>query len=72
MAEALEQAGADGDVLVIESSSERLEKLRLACSAANVFFLLGTPDVLPLPDCSVDLVLGDAMPAEAERVSCQR
>jgi len=59
MPAALDRAGPDGDVLVVDASPERLEGLRLACVAPNVFFLLGCADVLPLPDASVDAVLGD-------------
>ena len=55
---ALERAGPDGDVLVVDESPDRLEELRRACEAPNVFFLIGCPQVLPLPDASVDAVLG--------------
>ncbi|MFL5967835.1 MAG: methyltransferase domain-containing protein [Gaiellaceae bacterium] len=58
LAEALERVGANGDVIVIHESPDELARVRAACREANVFFMLGTPDVLPLPDASVDVVLG--------------
>jgi len=57
----------DGDVLVIADSVDVLEALRAQTSAPNVFYLLGWPEVLPLPDGSVDEVAGPAPSPDAQR-----
>ena len=54
---AIERVGADGDVVAIDSSVDRLEELRRVTTAPNVSFLIGSADVLPLPDESADAVL---------------
>jgi arsenite methyltransferase len=54
---ASERVAPDGDVLAIDISVDALEELRRVCSAPNVFYLVGTADVLPLTDESVDAVL---------------
>ena len=48
----------EGDVLVVDDSVDELERVRRETPAPNVFFLLGTPEVLPLTDSSVDEVRG--------------
>ena len=58
LAAALERAGPDGDVVVVDDSPDELALLRAGCDAPNVFFFLGNADVLPLPDATVDAVLG--------------
>jgi ubiquinone/menaquinone biosynthesis C-methylase UbiE len=58
LASAIAEAGPDGDVLVVDWRVETLERLRRECAAPNVFFLLGSADVLPLLDRSVDAVVG--------------
>jgi ubiquinone/menaquinone biosynthesis C-methylase UbiE len=55
-------------VFVIDESADALQHARENCSAPNVFFLIGTPNVLPLPDGSIDVLLGDAAADERERV----
>jgi len=57
----------DGDVLVIADSVDVLEALRAQTSAPNVFFLVGCAEVLPLPDASVDEIVGPPSSAEGER-----
>ena len=44
----------DGDVVVVDPSVDRLERLRLASAEPDVTYLVGEPAVLPLPDESVD------------------
>jgi len=61
-----ERVAPDGDVLVVDASVDMLEELRAAAHAPNVFYLLGYPDVLPLPDGSVDEVVGRPGSAEAQ------
>ena len=44
----------DGDVIVVDPSVDRLEGLRLASAEPDITYLVGEPEVLPLPDESVD------------------
>jgi len=46
-----------------------LEELRATTRAANVYYLLGSAEILPLPDASVDEVVGapESGEARAER-----
>ena len=46
---------------------DALEQLRAQTRAPNVFYLLGCAEVLPLPDGSVDEVVGAAPTAVGER-----
>jgi arsenite methyltransferase len=54
---AAERVAPGGDVLAIDVSVDALEELRGICSAPNVFYLIGSADVLPLTDDGVDAVL---------------
>ena len=49
-----ERVAPDGDVIVVDPSVDRLEGLRLASTEPDVTYLVGEPEVLPLPDESVD------------------
>jgi ubiquinone/menaquinone biosynthesis C-methylase UbiE len=60
-----ERVAPDGDVLVVDESVDVLEQLRAQTPAPNVFYLLGCAEVLPLPDASVDEVVGAAPNTEA-------
>ena len=62
-----ERVAPDGDVLVVDESVDVLEELRAKTRAPNVFYLLGWPEVLPLPDASVDEVVGPPPTADAVR-----
>jgi ubiquinone/menaquinone biosynthesis C-methylase UbiE len=53
---AVERVGADGDVFAVDISVDCLEELRRVATAPNLFFLIGSADVLPLPDDGVDVV----------------
>jgi hypothetical protein len=65
-AEALaERVAPDGDLLVVDGSVDVLEELRANTAAPNVFYFIGWPEVLPLPDASVDEVVGEAPSSEA-------
>jgi ubiquinone/menaquinone biosynthesis C-methylase UbiE len=66
--DALERAGPDGDVVVIDDSVDRLEQLRQDCQAPNVAYLIGNEDVLPLPDGCADAVLGVERGEDVSRV----
>jgi ubiquinone/menaquinone biosynthesis C-methylase UbiE len=53
-------------VLVVDRSVDALEHLRKATTASNVFYLVGSMDVLPLTDAAADEILAAAVPnAEA-------
>jgi hypothetical protein len=54
-------------VLVVADSVDVLETLRAQTRAPNVFYLVGCPEVLPLPDSSVDEIVGSPPSPEAER-----
>ena len=55
----------DGDVIVVDPSVDRLEGLRLASAEPDVTYLVGEPEVLPLPDESVDGLWLATAPAAA-------
>ncbi len=59
---ALAEAGAEDDVFVVEASAERLELLERSTRDPRVWYLIGTPEVLPLPDRSVDRAFGAESP----------
>jgi ubiquinone/menaquinone biosynthesis C-methylase UbiE len=53
----------EGDVLVVDRSVDALERLRETTAASNIFYLVGSMDVLPLTDASVDEVLVADVPS---------
>jgi arsenite methyltransferase len=54
---AAERVAPDGDVLAVDISVDALEELRRICAAPNIFYLVGSADVLPMTNDSVDAVL---------------
>lgn len=54
---ALERLGEDGEVIAVDISVDCLEKLRATCDDPRVWYLLGSADVLPLPDEGADAVM---------------
>jgi ubiquinone/menaquinone biosynthesis C-methylase UbiE len=66
--EALEWGGPEADVIVVDPVVASLEALERALADPRVWFLIGDADVLPLPDASVDVVLGGPETDEMERV----
>jgi ubiquinone/menaquinone biosynthesis C-methylase UbiE len=49
-------------VLVVDRSVDALEHLRKTTTASNVFYLVGSMDVLPLTDATADEILATAVP----------
>ncbi len=64
VAAALERLGEEGVVIALVPSADRLEELLRVCRDPRVWSLLGDAEVIPLPDASVDAVVGD-VPADA-------
>jgi arsenite methyltransferase len=58
---ALGRIGPDGAVVILADSAECLEQLRAMCDDPRVSYLVGSADVLPLPDRSADVVLAHAV-----------
>jgi arsenite methyltransferase len=54
---AVERVGPDGLVVALDVSVDALEELRTNTTAANISYLVGQADVLPLLDRSVDAVV---------------
>ena len=54
---AVGRVGPEGEVVAVDISVDALEELRRLSAAPNIFYLVGSADVLPLPDASVDAVL---------------
>jgi ubiquinone/menaquinone biosynthesis C-methylase UbiE len=50
-------------VLVVDRSVDALEHLRKTTTASNVFYLVGSMDVLPLTDATADEILATAVPS---------
>ena len=70
---ALDCLGADGSVICLDVSVDVLDELRAACPDPRVSFLVGSVDVVPLPDVSVDVVLGCPMfGSTSEKVEAAR
>ena len=49
-------------MLVVDRSVDALERLRKTTTASNVFYLVGSMDVLPLTDAAADEILATALP----------
>jgi arsenite methyltransferase len=54
---ALDRIGPDGSVVALDISVDCLEELLATCDDPRVAYLVGSAEVLPLPDESVDVVL---------------
>jgi hypothetical protein len=62
---ALERLGGYDEIVVLEPSVDELERLIADLADPRLDYLLGELPVLPLPDGSIDLLVG-ADPADAE------
>jgi ubiquinone/menaquinone biosynthesis C-methylase UbiE len=65
---ALGELGEDELLIVVDPSAERLEALRREFPDPRVTFLIGDGAVIPVPDRSVDRVLGEGAESELRRV----
>jgi ubiquinone/menaquinone biosynthesis C-methylase UbiE len=61
---ALGRIGPNGSVVALDSAADCLEQLRRECDDPRVSYLVGSADVLPLPDGSVDIVIAHSMYAD--------
>jgi hypothetical protein len=67
--ESLGRLGGFDEIVVFEPSVDELERLMTELADPRLDYLLGELPVLPLPDASVDLLVGaDAADAEVARV----
>jgi ubiquinone/menaquinone biosynthesis C-methylase UbiE len=67
LGDALARAG-DEDVIVVDYSAAQLERLEREARDSRVFYLIGEPAILPLPDRSVDSAVGEGVEPELRRV----
>jgi hypothetical protein len=65
--EALARAG-DEDVIVLDPAAAALEATRQSFPDPRLWLAIGDPDVIPLPDGFVDVVVGDVPAAELARI----
>jgi ubiquinone/menaquinone biosynthesis C-methylase UbiE len=68
LGEALAGLGEDELLIVVDPSADRLEELQRRFPDPRVTFLIGDGSVIPIPDGSVDRVLGEGSEAEQRRV----
>jgi ubiquinone/menaquinone biosynthesis C-methylase UbiE len=66
--DALEALSEDELIIVIEPSAARLEALRERFPDSHITWLIGDNEVIPIPDGSVDRVLGEGSESEIARV----
>jgi hypothetical protein len=67
--ESLGRLGGFDEIVVLEHSVDELERLIAELADPRLDYLLGELPVLPLPDASIDLLVGaDAADAEVARV----
>jgi ubiquinone/menaquinone biosynthesis C-methylase UbiE len=65
----LARMGEEDDVIVLDRSPERLEALEERVADGRVWFMIGDAEVIPLPDASVDEVVGADVSSETTRVT---
>ena len=66
--DALAVLGDDELMIVVDPSADRLEELEERFPDPRVTWLIGDSLVIPVPDASVDRVLGSGSDAELRRV----
>jgi ubiquinone/menaquinone biosynthesis C-methylase UbiE len=68
LGEAIRQLGEDELLIVVDPSADRLEELQREHRDPRITFLIGDGEVLPIPDASVDAVVGSGYEPELRRV----
>ena len=68
LGEAIEQLADDELLIVVDPSADRLEELQRKFPDPRITFLIGDGVVIPVPDGSVDRVLGEGLESERRRV----
>ncbi len=68
LGDALEQLAEDELLIVVDPSADRLEELQREFPDPRITFLIGDGVVIPVPDHSVDRVLGEGSEPERRRV----
>ena len=68
LGQALEQLAEDELLIVVDPSADRLEELQRTFPDPRITFLIGDGVVIPVPDGSVDRVLGEGPESERRRV----
>jgi hypothetical protein len=63
----LEWAG-DEEIYVVDPSAARLEQFERDADDPRVFYLIGEPLILPLPDDFIRIAVGDGVEPELGRV----
>jgi hypothetical protein len=58
----------DEEIYVVDPSAGRLERLERDAEDPRVFYLIGEPPILPLPDDFVRIAVGDGVEPELGRV----
>jgi ubiquinone/menaquinone biosynthesis C-methylase UbiE len=66
--DALAELADDELMIVIDPSADRLDELEELYPDPRISWLIGDGDVIPIPDASVDRVLGEGAEAEIRRV----
>jgi ubiquinone/menaquinone biosynthesis C-methylase UbiE len=64
--EVLGELGDYDEIVVIDPSAEALERLESELADPRLDYLLGELPVLPLPDASIDRIVGDFPPDDPE------
>jgi hypothetical protein len=59
----------DDDLIVLEESADVLERIEEEIADPRVWFMIGDPKIIPLPDGSVDEVVGVSASPEVDRVT---
>ena len=62
----LDRLGGFDEIVVFEPSVNELERLLVELADPRLDYLLGELPVLPLPDGSIDRVVGDFVPDDPE------
>ena len=68
VAGALDRLG-DDDLIVLEGSADVLEQMEDEIADPRVWFMIGDEEIIPLPDGSVDEVVGVSASPEVDRVT---